>query len=142
MFHKDTLRLIKKTIRRFLTIFLMVFIGVAFMVGLLSSHSIMKKSVDIYYDEYNFMDVQLYSSYGFGQEDVDVIKKASVVEDVFATKFVDVYGTQDEMIYVTRVQELDSSVNQFELLSGRMPQNENEIVIDKMAYDKMMEDPV
>ena len=104
----------------------MVFIGVTFMVGLLSSHSIMKKSVDIYYDEYNFMDVQLYSSYGFDQEDVEAIKDANVVEDVFATKFVDVFGTQNDAIFVTRVQEIDSSVNQFELLSGRMPENENE----------------
>ena len=65
MFHLDTFRLIKKTKRRFLTIFLMVFIGVCFMVGLLSITPIMKVSVDDYYDEYNFMDVQLYSSYGF-----------------------------------------------------------------------------
>ena len=64
MFHRDTLRLIKKTIKRFLTIFLMVMIGVSFMVGLLATKPIMHKSVDIYYDEYEFMDVQLYSSYG------------------------------------------------------------------------------
>lgn len=126
MFHKDTLRLIKKTIRRFFTIFLMVFIGVAFMVGVLSTHSIMKKSVDIYFDEYNFMDVQLYSSYGFDEEDVKTIKNADVVEDVFASKYVDVYGTQKENIFVTRVQELDTTINQFELLSGRLPENEQE----------------
>lgn len=128
MFHKDTLRLIKKTIRRFFTIFLMVFIGVAFMVGVLSTHSIMKKSVDIYFDEYNFMDVQLYSSYGFDEEDVETIRNANVVEDVFATKFVDVYGEQKENIFVTRVQELDTNVNQFELLSGRLPKNDQEAV--------------
>ena len=126
MFHKDTLRLIKKTIRRFFTIFLMVFIGVAFMVGLLSSHSIMKKSVDIYFDEYNFMDVQLYSSYGFDEEDVEKIRKADVVEDVFATKFVDVYGAQKDKIFITRVQEMNSAVNGFELISGRMPENAQE----------------
>ncbi|MBR5794594.1 MAG: ABC transporter permease [Erysipelotrichaceae bacterium] len=128
MFHKDTLRLIKKTIRRFFTIFLMVFIGVAFMVGVLSTHSIMKKSVDIYFDEYNFMDVQLYSSYGFDEEDVETIRNASVVEDVFASKYVDVYGEQKENIFVTRVQELDTNVNQFELLSGRLPENDQEAV--------------
>ena len=53
MFFKDTLRLIKKTIKRFLTIFLMVFIGVSFMVGLLATPPIMYKSVDDYFDEYN-----------------------------------------------------------------------------------------
>ena len=82
MFHRDTFRLIKKTFRRFFTIFLMVFIGVAFMVGLLSSYSIMEKSVDIYYDEYNFMDVQLYSSYGFDDNDVKAMEEAIGVESV------------------------------------------------------------
>ena len=51
MFHKDTLRLIKKTFKRFLTILLMVLIGVSFMVGLLATKPIMHKSVDIYYDD-------------------------------------------------------------------------------------------
>ena len=126
MFHRDTFRLIKKTFRRFFTIFLMVFIGVAFMVGLLSSYSIMEKSVDIYYDEYNFMDVQLYSSYGFDDNDVKAMEEAETVDKIFATKFVDVLGMHKDLSYVTRVQEIDANVNQFELLSGRMPENSQE----------------
>lgn len=126
MFHKDTLRLIKKTFKRFLTILLMVLIGVSFMVGLLATKPIMHKSVDIYYDEKNFMDVQLFSSYGFNEDDVDYLKNQDVIEDVFASRFVDVYGKLDDHIYVTRVQELDSHVNEFELVSGRMPENAKE----------------
>ena len=45
----------------------------------------------------------------------------------------------------TRLEGSLSSINMItekDLIKGRMPQNENEIVIDKMAYDKMMEDPV
>ena len=95
MFHLDTLRLIRKTIKRFLTIFLMVFIGVCFMVGLLTTTPIMHKSVDIYYDEYNFMDVQLYSSYGFDDEDIKAIKDTKNVDDVFATKYVDVHEVEE-----------------------------------------------
>lgn len=126
MFHKDTLRLIKKTFKRFLTILLMVLIGVSFMVGLLATKPIMHKSVDIYYDEKNFMDVQLFSSYGFNEEDVDYLKNQEIIEDAFASRFVDVYGRLDDQVYVTRVQELNSDINQFELISGRMPENEKE----------------
>ena len=126
MFHKDTLRLIKKTFKRFLTILLMVLIGVSFMVGLLATKPIMHKSVDIYYDEKNFMDVQLFSSYGFNEEDVEYLKNQEIIEDVFASRFVDVYGKLDDQVYVTRVQELNSDINQFELISGRMPENEKE----------------
>lgn len=126
MFHRDTLRLIKKTFKRFLTILLMVLIGVSFMVGLLATKPIMYKSVDIYFDESNFMDVQLFSSYGFNEDDIEYLKNQSILEDVFASKFVDVYGKYEDHIYVTRVQELDSDVNEYELISGRMPENEKE----------------
>ena len=128
MFHRDTLRLIKKTIKRFLTIFLMVMIGVSFMVGLLATKPIMHKSVDIYYDEYEFMDVQLYSSYGFNDDDINVLKNEDFIDQVFGSKFVDVFGKVNEDVYVTRLQEIDSNVNQFELISGRMPKNENEVL--------------
>ena len=33
-------------------------------------------------------------------------------------------------------------ISENSLIKGRMPENENEIVIDKMTYDKMIEDPV
>ena len=129
MFFKDTLRLIKKTIKRFLTIFLMVFIGVSFMVGLLATPPIMYKSVDDYFDEYNFMDVQLYSSYGFDEEDVKVIQDTDNVDKVFASKYVDVFSSYKDLTYITRVQELDADLNQFELIEGRMPKEENEALI-------------
>lgn len=129
MFHLDTFRLIKKTFKRFLTIFLMVFIGVSFMVGLLSTEPIMHKSVDVYYDEYNFMDVQLYSSYGFDDEDVKAIQETDNIKDVFASKFVDVFSNYKDKTYITRVQEIDSDVNKFELTSGRMPKESHEALI-------------
>ena len=45
MFHKDTFRLIRKTRKRFVTIVLIVLIGVAFMVGLMCSAPTMKTAV-------------------------------------------------------------------------------------------------
>ena len=78
MFHKDTFRLIRKTLKRFITIVLIVLIGVAFMVGLMCSSPTMKTSVDAYFDQTNFMDVQLYSSYGFDDRDVKALEGAEV----------------------------------------------------------------
>ena len=61
---------------------MMVLIGVAFMMGLFSTKSIMKESVDAFNDEYSLQDVQLYSSYGFDDDDVKEIKKQPVVDKV------------------------------------------------------------
>lgn len=129
MFHLDTIRLIKKTFKRFLTLFLMVFIGVCFMVGLMSIESIMIKSVDDYYDQYQFMDFQFYSSYGFDDEDVKAIENTKNIDHIFASRFVDTFSTYQDKTYVTRIQELESDVNQFELLEGRLPLNDKEALI-------------
>lgn len=126
MFNKDTFRLIKRTHKRFLTLFLMVMIGVAFMVGVMSSSPILQKSVDIYDDQNNLMDVQIYSSYGFCDDDIKAIKDTSGVLDVFGSKFIDAKALDEGKSYVTRIQEVDAKINKFELTSGRMPSKDNE----------------
>ncbi len=126
MFHKDTFRLIKKTRKRFITIVLIVLIGVSFMVGLMSSAPTMRYSVDAYFDQTNFMDLQLFSSYGFDDRDISALKKAPQVKDVYPTRFVDVYVKRGESSVVTRIQESDSYVNKLVLESGRMPQKPGE----------------
>lgn len=126
MFHKDTFRLIKKTRKRFITIVLIVLIGVAFMVGLMCSAPTMRYSVDKYFDDTNFMDIQLFSSYGFDDRDIVELKKARQVDDVYPTRFVDVYVKRGDSSVVTRIQESDSSVNRIKLVEGRMPQKPGE----------------
>ena len=70
MFHKDTFRLIRRTFNRFFSLLMIVLIGVAFMMGLFSTRPIMEKSVDKYFDEMKLQDFQIYSSYGFDDNDV------------------------------------------------------------------------
>ena len=126
MFHKDTFRLIAKTRKRFITIVLIVLIGVAFMVGLMSSAPTMRYSVDKYFDDTNFMDVQLFSSYGFYDRDVNALKKAPQVDSVYPTRYVDVYVKRGDSAVVTRIQEADSWLNKIQLVSGRMPEKPGE----------------
>ena len=62
---KDTIRDIKKSIGRFLSILMICALGVAFFVGIKSSPLSMEKTVDQYYDDYNMMDLRLVSTFGF-----------------------------------------------------------------------------
>ena len=140
MFHRDTFRLIRKTAKRFVTIVLIVLIGVAFMVGLMSTEPTMRASVDKYYDTQNFMDLQLYSAVGFDDGDIAVIAGAEGVKEVYATRFCDVYGIKNENIYLTRVQEIDSSVNRIQLTEGRMPRAADEAVaLGSSSFGKVYE---
>ncbi len=130
MFNKDTFRLIKRTFKRFVTIMLMVFIGAGFMVGLMSSSPMLQESVDAYDDEYDLFDLQVYSSFGFCNEDVKALESVEGVNEVYASKFVDALGkTSEGSSYVTRVQEIDPSINGYKLIEGEMPDDPWEALI-------------
>ena len=130
MFQKDTFRLIKSTFNRFFSLFMMVVIGVAFMMGLMSTKIIMKSSVDVFNDEYNLQDLQLVSSYGFDEDDVKEIRKQSGIKDVFPSKFIDCYCKRSTgSSTVTRVEEIERNVNLLHLVDGRMPEKNDEIIL-------------
>ena len=76
---KDTFREIKKSFGRFLSIFAIVSIGVAFFVGVKSSSFVMKHTADKYYDDYNLMDFRILSTLGLTEGDVAEIRKVNGV---------------------------------------------------------------
>ena len=130
MFHKDTFRLIKNTFNRFFSLLMIVLIGIAFMMGLLSSRPIMEQSVDRYYDDRRLQDFQIYSAYGFDDNDVEAIKEQDFVDTLFASRMVDVFSENESGdIKVTRVEELTRSMNNYELVKGRLPQRSDELLI-------------
>ncbi len=130
MFHLDTLRLIRRTFNRFSSILLIVLIGVAFMMGLLTSRPLMETSVDVYDDGYDLQDIQIFSSYGFDDRDVFRIREQEFAEKVFASRMVDVYADIGPSAgLVTRVEEVERNVNRFRLESGRMPEKADERLI-------------
>lgn len=130
MFFKDVFRLIKSTYKRFFAIAGIVFIGVAFMMGLLSNPDIMRRSVVDYDNKNNLHDIQLYSTFGFDDNDVDTLKKLDIVKDVYPSKTRDVYGkTKDTDPVVFRVRELDSNINNYEIIDGKLPIKDNECLL-------------
>ena len=70
---KDFYMEIRKSMGRFLSIFFIVAIGVAFFSGIRSSEPDMRLSGDAYFDEKNLMDLQIISTLGLTQDDVDAI---------------------------------------------------------------------
>ena len=54
---KDLFREIKRTFGRFIAIFAIVAIGVAFFAGVTASSNDMKNSTDNYYDDYNMSEM-------------------------------------------------------------------------------------
>lgn len=131
MFNRDTFRLIKKTFNRFFSLVMIVFIGTAFMMGLMANDRVLLTSMDNYNDKYALQDIQLYSSYGFDDDDLAAIRKMDGADLVFGSKMVDAYMSEEggNWSAVARIEELDRDVNRFMLIDGRLPKADDELVL-------------
>lgn len=129
---KDLLREIKGSIGRYLSILLITALGVAFFAGIKASAPDMKNSADAYFDKYAMQDVQVFSTVGLDQEDIDAIKKISGVEAAqgqFTADFLVRNDSRELTIKVISFQK-DQSLNKPRLVEGRMPKNEHECLAE------------
>ena len=83
--NKDFVRDIKNSKGRFISILLIVALGVAFFAGIKDAPLVMKKTSDSYYDDYNLMDIRITSTLGLTDDDVDAIKKINKVDGIKGT---------------------------------------------------------
>lgn len=129
---KSLIRLIRTSLTRFLAVFAIVTIGVAFFTGVAGTADIMSVSVDRYSDDTNLKDITIYSNYGFDDDDVSAIRRCEDVLAAEGTKFTDVIGIRENDSWVTRIHSLDNTekINSFILVSGRMPENEHEALAE------------
>ncbi len=97
---KDFFREIRKSFGRFISIFTIVFIGVGFFAGVKATAPSMKHSMDLYYDEYNLMDIRVMSTLGLTEEDIQEIQKTDGVHAVQPGYFTDVVSTVDSTEFV------------------------------------------
>lgn len=130
MFIKDLFRLIKTSFNRFIFLLCIVLIGVGFLMGLRATPSIMMDSINDYYNDYNFRDLKLYSNFGFCDKDIEAFSNEEYIDDVYPSYEKDAYiKTKEDEIYVARFREIDSNLNNYKLVSGRLPSSNNECII-------------
>lgn len=137
---KDTFREIKKSFGRFVSIFAIVTLGVAFFAGIKAAAPDMRITADKYYDDYNFMDLRLLSTLGFNEDDIDKIKKYETIEGIFPTSSMDVLTTINNNELVLKIHALPKNnlsndnkdyINRPKIVEGRLPENPGECVIVK-----------
>ena len=129
---KDIFREIKISLGRFLSILCIVAIGVAFFAGIKASAPDMKNSADTYFDKYNVQDIQVYSTIGLTKKDVAAIKKIKGVKSVQPNFSMDTLSQIDSTQMVIKVisYEIDQKMNKIRLVEGRMPERENECLVE------------
>ena len=127
---KDFYMEIRTTLNRFLSIFLIVALGVAFFAGLRATDPDMRITADHYYDISNLMDIRVMSTMGVTKEDVSAISRVEGVETVEPAYSTDVVCNTKSSEIVLKVMSLTEKLNLYTLIEGRMPEKKNEVMVD------------
>ncbi|SHH78457.1 ABC transporter permease [Clostridium grantii] len=133
-FYKNLYRDIKKTFSRFLSIVMIIAMGVAFYSGVRATSPDMKKSADAYLKESNFMDFKLVSTMGLTMDDLAEIKKDDSVEKAEGAFSIDAIFENKDKAMVVNVNSLPSEtgINKIKVVEGREPENNNEAVVENL----------
>ena len=127
---KDSLKEIKNTHKRFLSILLMAFLGVGFFAGIQATSPDMINTVDKYYKDQQVYDIQIMSTLGLKDSDIQEVSKINGVEKAIGTYETDGKIEIGEKEIVAKVLCLED-MNTPKLLEGRLPQSIDECVVEE-----------
>ncbi len=131
---KDSLREIKKSFGRFISILLIVGLGVGFFSGIKATAPDMKMTGDKYFDDYNLMDYWLLSTMGFEEKDKEELLNLQGIEKVMASysmdALIEIDGKDSVLKLMSLPQGYKNSLNIPVLVEGRLPENEGECVLE------------
>ena len=129
---KDFWREIGHTKSRFFSIMILVALSVAFLSGLKATAPDMKKTGDDYLDSLHLADIQVLSTLGLTDEDIDAIRAQKNTENAEGEYVLDAFASSDGAEAVVKVLSLsDQGINDVLLREGRMPERADECVVEE-----------
>ena len=129
--HKDFWMEIRKSKARFISIFLIVALGVAFFSGIQASSPDMRYSGDAYYEAAKLMDLKIQGTLGLTQRDVKAVSDIDDVELAEGSYSTDVMSGEDDARKVLHLEAISSNFNLLTADEGRIPEKSGEIFLDK-----------
>lgn len=134
---KSTLREIKQSFGRFMAIFAIVALGVSLFSGLKVLEPAMVTTTNAYLQEKQFYNYRLLSTLGFEQEDVEFLKGKKDVRQIEGAVTFDILCSLEQgSNMVLKAYNLPENINAIELLSGRLPENSQECVVDSAVFSE------
>lgn len=132
MYYKDSVRKLKKSIFRYISIVIIIMLGVGFFVGMNSIAPDMKNTTEQYFKDTSAFDIQLLSNLGYEKDDLQRFKDIEDVSTVEGAYDYDVLIKSDKKNRTIRIisSSTNSKINKNSLIEGREPIENNECLID------------
>ncbi len=127
---KDFFMEIKKSPGRFLSIFFIVAMGVAFFSGIRSSEPSMRITGDAYFDGANLMDIKTVSTLGINEDDLKAFEKIKSISKVvggYSSDFLQEVGDEQKALHVMSITE---GMNEPTVTTGHLPKKAGECLVD------------
>ena len=128
---KDFIIEIKKTMGRFVSIFFIVALGVAFYSGIRASEPSMRITADQYFDDSELMDLKVMGTMGLTKADIKAIGKVSGIEAVEGGYSKDVLCPVGDNEKVVHMLSMQKNFDQVSLVEGRLPEKAGECLVDE-----------
>lgn len=136
---KDNLREIKQSFPRFLSIFAIIGLGVAFFIGIKATGPAMTQTAVQYFDNYQLPDGIILSTSGINQSDLDILAEQNGVSWLPMKSFNSALkpGTETAKIYTYKPGD---SQHFFNIVEGHLPEASNEIALDTLLMNQLNEE--
>lgn len=125
----NTIRKIKDTHKKFLSLLCLALLGVGFYVGIKSSSPDMLDTLDKYLQDNNVYDLEITSTLGLSDNDVTALEDLNI-GNIYKSDYTDSVININNTEKTLRTISL-SDINKVILKSGSLPSNNNEIVVEK-----------
>lgn len=121
---------------RFVSIFFIVALGVAFYSGIRASEPSMRITADQYFDDSELMDLKVMGTMGLTKADIKAIGKVSGIEAVEGGYSKDVLCPVGDNEKVVHMLSMQKNFNQVSVVEGRLPEKAGECLVDEdfMSY--------
>lgn len=131
MLIKNTLKKIKKSFGRYISLLFIVLLGVAFFTGIRESIPNIQNVQTDYYKDINLMDLKLISTLGFNEEDINALKNIYDIDKIVGAYSKSVLVNEDAI----QVYSINDQINKSYLIDGKLPTKENECLADSKYYE-------
>lgn len=128
---RDSKKMFKNNLFRFISIVLIIMLGTAFFIGMNSVSPVMEQVAEKYMKEQNIFDISIISNLGYKPEDIELFQQNEHVTEIKGEYTYDAltsFGEKDIVVRFSSIKD-DLEINKNDIFEGRNVENDNECLI-------------
>jgi len=134
---KDSRKMFKNNLVRFISIVIIIMLGTAFFIGMNSVSPAMEEIAEQYMKDNNIFDISLSSNLGYKDEDIERFKQNKHVVEIKGEYTYDALTSYKEEDIVVRFSSIkdDLNINQNDISEGRNVEKDDECLVSSRLKD-------